>query len=232
MQQPAEPVAANGASPSPYVSASDSSPPPGPRPPRPGARKVLRRLYHDLLGIRPRLLATQLGVALVPRMSFGWVRPALYRAAGIRVGTRTRIYGKVDVEGVGAVAKNVSIGEECMFTTPLYLNASGEIRIGNRVVIGHHAIIITDDHRMTDPHQRCGDRYARPVVIEDGVWIAARATILPGVTLGRGCVVAAGALVTRDVPAHTLVAGVPARPIKTLPGAAPPAPADPAAARR
>jgi acetyltransferase-like isoleucine patch superfamily enzyme len=150
-------------------------------------------------------------------MAFGWVRPALYRAAGVRVGARTRIYGRVDVEGVGAIARNVSVGEECMFTTPLYLNASGEIRIGNRVVIGHHAMIITDDHEMDSPDQRCGDRYARPVIIEDGVWIAARATILPGVTLGRGCVVAAGALVTRDVPPHTLVAGVPARPIKKLP---------------
>jgi acetyltransferase-like isoleucine patch superfamily enzyme len=70
---------------------------------------------------------------------------------------------------------------------------------------------------MEDPERRGGERYSRPVVVEDGVWVGACATILPGVTLGRGSVVAAGALVARDVPPHTLVAGVPARPIKSLP---------------
>ena len=188
--------------------------------PRPASmlRRVLRTLKSDLLGTRPRLLMVQLLASLVPRMTFGWIRPLLYRLAGMRIGARTRFYGRVDIEGVGPIARNVTIGESCMFTTPLYLNASGEIRVGNHVVIGHHAMIITDDHRMDSPDQRCGERYARPVVVEDAVWIAARVTILPGVTLGRGCVVAAGALVTRDVPPHTLVAGVPARPIKVLPG--------------
>jgi maltose O-acetyltransferase len=58
---------------------------------------------------------------------------------------------------------------------------------------------------------------ARPVSIEDGAWIAARVTILPGVTIGRGTVVAAGAVVTRDVPPNTLAAGVPARVKRELP---------------
>jgi acetyltransferase-like isoleucine patch superfamily enzyme len=198
----------------------DGVPPPAPviEPPRrPGPRRIVRRIYNDVLGTRPRLLFIQFLVAFVPRMTFGWIRPLLYRLAGIRIGRRTNIYGRVDIEGVGPIEKNVTVGECCMFTTPLYLNASGQIRIGRNVVIGHHAMIITDDHRMDSPEQRCGERYSRPVVVEDGVWIAARVTILPGVTLGRGCVVAAGALVTRDVPPHTLVAGVPARAIKTLP---------------
>ena len=55
------------------------------------------------------------------------------------------------------------------------------------------------------------------MVIEDNVWVGTRATILPGVTLGRGCVVAAGAVVTRDVPPLVIVGGVPARPIGTRP---------------
>jgi maltose O-acetyltransferase len=178
--------------------------------------RVLRRLAADFAAIRPRLMLVQLLVALVPRGAFGWVRLALYRAAGARIGARTRIYGKVQIEGVGAIARNVVVGADCMFTTPLYLNASAPIRMGDRVVIGHHAMIITDDHITTDPLQRCGERISKPVVIEDGVWIGARATILPGVTLGAGSIVAAGALVARDVPPHTLVGGVPARPIKRL----------------
>ena len=162
------------------------------------------------------LLLAQGLVALIPRATFGWLRPALYRAAGVRIGARTRIYGKVQIEGVGKVAANLRIGSDCMFTTPLFVNASAEVAIGNHVVIGHHAMIITDDHELSDPVQRCGRRVASPVVVEDGVWIAARVTVLPGVTLGQGSVIAAGALVAKDVPPNTLVAGVPARVIKHL----------------
>ena len=205
--------------PAPVLAAKRTAPAPEPAPAeRRGslAERIARRLAADLRGIRPVLLLVQGLVALIPRGTFGWVRPALYRAAGVRIGARTRIYGKVQVEGVGRVAAQVRIGSDCMFTTPLFLNASADIRIGNHVVIGHHAMIITDDHELSDPTQRCGARVASPVVVEDGVWIAARVTVLPGVTLGHGCVVAAGALVARDVPPHTLVAGVPARVIKRL----------------
>jgi maltose O-acetyltransferase len=180
--------------------------------------RVFELLALDLRRLRPWFRFVQLLVSFLPRTTFAWARPVLYRWAGIRIGARTHIYGKLEVEGEGNIARKLTIGEGCMFTTPLYLNASGGIQIGNRVVIGHHAIIITDDHRMDSPEQRCGDRVARPVVIEDGVWIAARATVLSGVTLGRGCVIAAGAVVTRDVPPNTLVGGVPARPLKVLPG--------------
>jgi acetyltransferase-like isoleucine patch superfamily enzyme len=186
------------------------------RGPAPLPERIARRLLADLAAIRPVLLLVQGLVSLIPRMAFGWVRPALYRATGVSIGGRTRIYGKVQIEGAGKVARNVRIGSDCMFTTPLWLNASASIRIGDHVVIGHHTVIITDDHELSDPTQRCGARVAKPVVVEDGVWIAARVTILPGVTLGHGCVVAAGALVARDVAPHTLVAGVPARPIKQL----------------
>ena len=178
--------------------------------------RVIRRLIADFSGSRPTLLFVQLALSFVPRMAFGWLRPAVYRAVRIRIGSKTRIYGKMDIEGAGGILANVSIGAECMLTTPVYLNASGEIRIGDRVTIGHHVVVITDDHRMDNPHKRGGDRYTAPVVIEDGVWVGARVTILPGVTLGRGCVVAAGALVVHDVPPNTLVGGVPARTIKEL----------------
>lgn len=187
-----------------------------PPPSAPLVVRVVRRLIADFQGSRPTLLLVQLALSFVPRMAFGWVRPAVYRAVGVRIGSKTRIYGKMDIEGAGGILANVSIGAECMLTTPVYLNASGEIRIGDRVTIGHHVVVITDNHNMDNPWKRGGDRYTAPVVIEDGVWIGARVTILPGVTLGRGCVVAAGALVARDVPPHTLVGGVPAKHIKDL----------------
>ena len=83
--------------------------------------------------------------------------------------------------------------------------------------ISPEVTILTAFHRMDDPEFRVE---TRPVVIEDHVWIGTRSTILSGVTLGRGSVVAAGAVVTRDVAPLAIVAGVPARPIGTRPAEA------------
>jgi maltose O-acetyltransferase len=178
--------------------------------------RVVRRLRDDVAGTRFTFLAVQVLISLIPRLAFGWLRAILYRAVGVRIGRSSYVFGKIEIEGVGDALGNVRIGESCLLTTPLYLNASGVIEIGDRVTIGHHVMIITDNHDMTDPERRGGERRSAPVKIEDGAWIGARATILPGVTLGRGCVVAAGALVAHDVPAHTLVGGVPARRISDL----------------
>ena len=180
-------------------------------------RRRAEMLKMDLRCMQPVLRMVQLVARALPRMTFGWLRPRLYRLAGARIGERAAIYGVIEMEGQGRITKNLTVGVNCMFTTPLYLNLNAPITIGDDVVIGHHVMIITDDHEIGPPWRRCGDRVARPVVIEDGVWIAARATLLPGVTIGRGSVVGAGALVNRDVPPNTLVGGVPARVIRTLP---------------
>jgi maltose O-acetyltransferase len=181
-------------------------------------RRLIRLLRGELSGLRPRLLLVQLLVTPLPRLSFTWLRTACYRwLAGIHIGRRTRILGKIDLEGSGEVVQNLRVGEGCVLNAPLHLNASAPITIGNRVGIGHHVVIITDSHRLGDASQRLGERLGRPVTIEDGVWIAARVTVLPGVTIGRGSAVAAGAVVTRDVPPNCLVAGVPARVLRELP---------------
>ena len=185
-----------------------------PRPPL--VVRVARRLRSDFASSRFQLLIVQGLISLIPRLAFGWLRALLYRLVGVRIGRSTYIFGKVEIEGVGDILELVRIGESTLLTTPLYLNASGGITIGDRVTIGHHVMIITDTHRMDDPFRRGGERISAPVVIEDGVWVGARVTILPGVTVGAGSVVAAGALVTHDVPPHTLVGGVPARAIKPL----------------
>ncbi len=89
--------------------------------------------------------------------------------------------------------------------------------IGDNVSVSPEVTILTAQHRVDDPEFRVENRR---VVIEDHVWIGTRATILPGVTLGRGCVVAAGAVVTRDVAPFVIVGGVPARPVGTRPESA------------
>ncbi|GAB2783997.1 hypothetical protein GCM10027275_30110 [Rhabdobacter roseus] len=107
--------------------------------------------------------------------------------------------------------KNISLGEGSVINKKVLLDGrGGQIQLGKNVDIAQEVNIWTLSH---DPHD---DYYADKggdVFIEDYVWIASRATILPRVRLGRGCVIAAGSVVTKDVPPMTIVAGVPARKI-------------------
>jgi len=103
-----------------------------------------------------------------------------------------------------------------------YLNVLCTILDGNEVHIGHHVMIgpavqiYTAAHPLEAQPRNQGWEVAKPVVIEDNVWIGGGAILLPGVTIGRNAVVGAGAAVSRDVPANTVVAGNPARVIREI----------------
>lgn len=105
--------------------------------------------------------------------------------------------------------KNISIGDNSVINSKVLLDGrGGKLKIGNNVDIAREVNIWTLEHDIDDPeHSTKG----ADVIIKDYVWIASRATILPGVTIGMGAVVASGAVVTKDVPAMTIVGGVPAK---------------------
>lgn len=103
--------------------------------------------------------------------------------------------------------ENVFVNQGCTFMD------RGGIRIGNGVMIAPKVSLVTGGHPLPLAERREYLSYA-PIVIEDDVWIGAAAVVTQGVTIGAGAVIAAGAVVTRDVPAGTVVAGVPARVIK------------------
>lgn len=107
------------------------------------------------------------------------------------------------------VGRAVFIGYECAFT------GHAAIDIADEVMIAHKVNLITAGHPV-EPDRRKAYITAEPITIATNVWIGAAATILPGVKIGADSVVAAGAVVTRDVPAASLVAGVPARVIRRL----------------
>jgi acetyltransferase-like isoleucine patch superfamily enzyme len=96
----------------------------------------------------------------------------------------------------------------------VHIDARQRIDIGANVRIAPYSVILDSDFHDIKDH--FSDGPSRPVIIEDDVWIATRATILKGVTIGRGSVIAAGAVVTKDVPPYTIVAGVPAKVIKHI----------------
>lgn len=94
----------------------------------------------------------------------------------------------------------------------------GPVRIGNHVNLAQGITITALNHNFSDAEKRIDEQgvCTTPVVLEDDIWIGANAVILPGVTIGQHSVVAAGAIVTKDVPPHSLVAGVPAKVIRQI----------------
>lgn len=112
------------------------------------------------------------------------------------------------------IGKNTFINHACSCVD------MGGVTIGNNVLIGPRVNLVSENHPV-EPSQR-GFLIGKPVTICDNVWIGAAATILPGVTVGENAIVGAGSVVTRDVPANTIVAGVPARVIRKIPTGADP----------
>lgn len=107
------------------------------------------------------------------------------------------------------VGRNVFVNQNCTFYD------LGGLDIADDVMIGPNVSIITTGHPL-EPSQRRSCVIGKPIVIERGVWIAAGATVIGGVTVGENSVVAAGAVVTKDVPPNTLVGGNPARVIRSI----------------
>ena len=113
--------------------------------------------------------------------------------------------------------ENVSVGSGSFLGRNTALYAFDQIIIGNNVLIAPGVILLTRNHIFSESANKTikeqGYEYA-PITIEDDVWIGIRAIILPGVKIGQGAIIGAGAVVTKDVPAGTIVGGVPSKIIK------------------
>jgi maltose O-acetyltransferase len=140
--------------------------------------------------------------------------PVLYTRGQIRIGKRLSMRGRTTRVELGARR-----GGELTLGTRVYLNqgasvvASDSIVVGDRVRVGDHAAIHDSDYHAVSAD--VAPRVA-PIVIGDDVWIGRNAIVMPGVGIGAGTVVAAGAVVTHSLPARCLAAGVPARVIREL----------------
>ncbi len=174
-------------------------------------------VVSEMKYLRLRLRLANAILFFCPHFALNRLRTAVYRWIGVEIGAGTMICGSIELSGSGEIWKRLKIGKKCLITAPLYADLNGTITIGNNVAIGHHVVLITSSHDMRNEFRRCGWIVTGPIVLENGCWIGAGATILPGVTVGRGAVVAAGSVVTKDVPPNTLVGGVPAKPIRSLP---------------
>lgn len=135
------------------------------------------------------------------------LRKMFLRMMGAKLSSNCIIFRRCElIKPLGLkVGKNSSIGWFSL------VDARGGITIGNNVTVASYVKMVTAKHDIEDPMFSAS---VHPIIIEDYAWICTGSTILGGVTVGKGAVVAAGAVVTKDVPPMTVVAGVPAREVK------------------
>lgn len=110
--------------------------------------------------------------------------------------------------------KNITLGERVFINSGCRFQDQGGVTIGDDSLIGHNTVLATLDHGIDPAHR--GDMTPGPIVIGRNVWIGANVTILKGVTVGDNAVVAAASVVTKDVPADSIVVGSPARVVRSV----------------
>ena len=140
---------------------------------------------------------------------------------GIKLGNRVTIgkYAIIRPSNIygGPIGEGLTMGDNSNIGPYNYIGCSGKITIGNNVMLAPRVSIYAENHVIDHPELLIRDQGVekKEVIIEDDCWIAANSIILAGVTIGQGSVVAAGSVVTENVPAYSVVAGVPAKFIKS-----------------
>ncbi len=163
-------------------------------------KKITNRFYNYYLDLKISLLWL---LGFTPSHI---IRKIIFKLAGIKIGRRSTLH-------IGArfyQPKNISIGQGTIIGDHATLDGRAQLTIGNHVDIASEVMILNAEHDLSSPNF---SSIEEPVEIKDFCFIGPRAIILPGVTIGRGAVVAAGAVVTKDVPELSIVGGVPAREI-------------------
>jgi galactoside O-acetyltransferase len=115
-----------------------------------------------------------------------------------------------------AYGSNTTVGSNVYINFNLTIIDDYKVTIGSNVMFGPNVTIAVTNHPVHPDLRREGEMYALPVVIEDDVWIGSGAIILPGVTIGKGCVIGAGAIVTKDIPANVIAVGNPCRVLREI----------------
>jgi len=163
-------------------------------------KKIITALFAAFLAFRDYLFRE-----VIMYIPFHAVRRFFIHRTIKKLGKKGFVMAKVEFRN----GKNIQIGDYCFINKYSLLDGrGGQLIIGNNVDIAQEVNIWTLSH---DPHDDFHSVWGKDVIIEDYVWIASRVTIMPGVRIGRGAVVAAGSIVTKDVPDMAIVAGIPAQ---------------------
>lgn len=156
---------------------------------------------------RDALLNSLIASKLVPR----GLRGPLLRGVGLEVAPSARVSA-----GCFFGSRRISIGSGSFINYACFFDGGADITIGQDVALGYQVMLVNSSHRIGRAHRRAGEAFSDRIIIEDGVWIGARAVVLPGVRIAQGVVIAAGAVVANDCKENGLYAGVPARRVREL----------------
>lgn len=160
--------------------------------------KIINRLLNILLELKVYLLH------LVGHIPSHHLRRFFYRLAGIKIGKGSTIHMYARFYD----PKNIEIGEDTIVGEFAVLDGRDKLKIGNHVAIASEVMIYNSEHDINEVNFK---PITGKVVIEDYVFIGPRVIILPGVTVGKGAIIAASAVVTKDIPPYAIVGGVPAK---------------------
>jgi acetyltransferase-like isoleucine patch superfamily enzyme len=150
---------------------------------------------------------------MLPRYKFlNLIKSFFLKIVGAKVGKRVIFYPGVWI----CTGRNLTLGDDVDLAKDVLITTDGGVTIGDRVLIGYRTQILSGNHivpNSTLPIFSAGHE-KKPIVIHKDVWIGANCCILSGVTIGEGAVIAAGAVVTKDIPPFSIYAGIPAKQIK------------------
>jgi len=153
-------------------------------------------------------------IFLLPRIRFFNYLKAKYLSIffGAKIGRRPVFYPGVWI----FTGKNLTLGDDVDLAKGVLLTTAGGLSIGDRVLVGYNTHILTSNHKVPQLPKNIfsSGHENRPVVIENDAWIGSSCVILPGVIIGSGSIVAAGSVVTKNIPENVYAAGVPARIVK------------------
>jgi acetyltransferase-like isoleucine patch superfamily enzyme len=179
--------------------------------------RFLDEARHALATLEPRR-ALWASTRLLPDFQMPGTRAQALRLLGCDVRRSVSVFGDVRLVGPRGSARNLRIGPGSCIGPDVTFCLDACITLGTNVSIGPYAMLYTATHALGHAARRMHPTpSAQEIFVEDGAWIGLAAVILPGVRIGRGSVVSAGAVVTKDVPAHRIVAGNPAAVTSQLP---------------
>lgn len=175
---------------------------------------MLRRLAGRIVNVTARFWWSRAGAKIGDQVAFHGMPPRLIVHGSLSVGDQVtfrggRVRTLIEVKSTGAVA----IGSRSFINSGVEIQSAVGVTIGSGCLVGDEVVI--QDTSFHEVDEGAAPKVA-PVVIGDNVWIARRAIILPGVTIGDHAVIGAGSIVTRSVAPKTVAAGNPARPIRTV----------------
>lgn len=150
----------------------------------------MRRRIFELWVYLVQLISSVLGVGGLSCAIRRW----LLNSVGNRIAPGARIIG-----GGFILGRALSVGERSSIGRGTYIDLSDSVTLGDDVCVGHGCVFITANHEVGPPERRCGPLTPGPIVVGNGVWIAANVMVMPGVTIGPGAIIPAGSIVRKDV---------------------------------